>query len=158
MKPHIPSRSPFILYVDRLKNEEVEHISEQVDPSFMDVAEKELVFSDNVYVSGKAYLTDSHVILDLKLKAYAKLPCSICNELFSTPIVIEKFSHAQDLSEVKGAIYSYEDEIRSALLLKLPLYNECSNGNCPERKEISKHFKKPCSDTHTPFSDLTHGD
>ncbi len=146
---------PFKVFIDRLKNDDTEQILETVDPDFLQIQEKELVFVKKILVSGQAYLAKNHLILDLKIKAKAKLPCSICNESVETPIEVDDFSHTVEICEVKSAIYDFSDEIREALLLKIPQFLECHHGHCPHRKDVNNYLKKPSKDTHSPFSELS---
>jgi len=145
---------PFKIYVDRLKNDDTERINEIVDPDFLNETEKEPLFTSKVTVKGQAYLANYHLILDLKLKATAILPCSICNEKVEVPIEVNDFSHTVELSDIRSAIYDYTADIHDTVLLKLPQFVECHHGQCPERKNISKYFKQGPDDTHSPFSEL----
>jgi len=144
----------FRIYIDRLQNEETQSISEEVDSSFMDVAEKNLSFEGKIPVSGEAYLTQDHLVLNLNIQASALLCCIVCNENFSFPVKVEKFLLTKDLSEIKGGIYSYGEDLRSALLLKIPQFAECAEGTCKRRKDLDPYLKKSTPETHTPFSGL----
>lgn len=146
---------PFKIYIDRLKNDDCEQIHEIVDPDFLQDADNPQLFINKVTVAGQAYLANHHLILDLKIKATATLPCSICNQLVEIPIDIDDFSQTVELSEVSGSIYDFEDDIRDSVLLKLPQFIECHHGHCPERTEINKYLKKTSKDTQTPFSRLS---
>lgn len=145
----------FKIYIDRLKNDDTEEIREVVDPDFLQEGEEEAIFVQKVNISGRAYLANHHLILDLKIKATATLPCSICNEKVETPIEVDDFSQTVELSEIKSSVYDYASEVRDAVLLKLPQFIECHHGHCPQRKVISKYLKKPSDDTHSPFSELS---
>ncbi len=145
---------PFELYLDRLKNDDTEEIYESVEPSDLELDDQELSFLNKVLVSGQAYLAKNHLILDLKIKATASMPCSICNERAETAISIDDFSHNIEISEAKSAIYNFKEDIRSAILLKVPQFLECSGGHCPHRKEVDKFFTSPEKETHSPFSNL----
>lgn len=142
---------PFKVYIDRLKNDDTEEIHESVAPDFLE--EKD--FTDKVLVSGQAYLANHHLILDLKIKAIACLPCSICNEKIELPIEINDFTQTIELSEIRSSVYDFADEVRDAILLKLPQFIECHHGHCPQRKDVNKFLKKPSDDTHSPFSQLS---
>jgi len=144
----------FQIYIDRLKDDDTEIIYEVVQPEFLEIAEKDLSFTSDVTISGKAYLAKNHLILDLKIKLYANLPCSICNEKTEIPIEIEDFTHTQEICEIPSAIYDYTEELRSAILLKIPQFIECNHGHCPSRKEVNKYLKVSDPDTYSPFSDL----
>lgn len=144
----------FKIYADRLKKDDVEEIHEVIDNNFIDIEEEELVFIGQTKIAGQAYLTTSHLVLALKVKALAKIPCSICNEKTETPIEINDFSYAVALSEIKSGVYDYSEEIRTAILLKVPPFVECHQGHCPHRKEVNKYFKETEETTYTPFSHL----
>lgn len=143
---------PLKVYIDRLKNEEVEQIEEKIEPDFLELAEEEFSFASPIVVNGQAYLTKDHLIVDLNIKAAAYLPCSMCNEKVEYSVEIDHFTHTMELSEIKGSIYDFSLEIRHALLLKIPQFIECNEGRCPQRKELSIYLKKS-SETH-PFSSL----
>lgn len=145
---------PFKIYIDRLKNDDTETIHEIVEPDFLQEGEKEPLFIHKVTVSGQAYLANHHLILDLKIKATALLPCSICNEPVEIPIEIDDFTQTVELSEIRASIYDFEGEIRDSILLKLPQFIECHHGHCPQRKELNKYLKQPSDQSRSPFSDL----
>ena len=148
--------SPFKIYIDRLKNDDTEAVHEILDPDFLQETEKEQLFIDKVTVSGQAYLANHHLILDLKIKATAILPCSICNEKVEFPIDIEDFTQTVELSEIRSSIYDFAGDVRDSILLKLPQFIECHHGHCPQRKDINKYLKKHTSDdNHSPFSELS---
>jgi len=140
------------IYIDRLKNDEVETLDERIDANFFDIREKELNLEGQVGIKGSAYLTKEHLVLDLAIVADINLPCSICNQVFTLPISINAFTHTVALEEIQGAIYNLRDEIRNAIFLKIPSFSECRKGKCPSREELSKFLK---SKNNLPFSDLT---
>jgi len=142
------------IYIDRLKGTDTEQIFEVVEPQFLNVEEEELAFTEKITVSGQAYLAKNHLILDLKIKALAQIPCSICNEKIEIPIAIDDFTHTEELCEIKSAIFDFSEEIRHAIILKVPHFVECHHGHCPHRKDINPYFKKSPEETYTPFSSL----
>lgn len=146
--------NPLNIYIDRLKDDETEKIFEVLEAEQLEVQEEELSFTDKTTVSGKAYLANDHLILDLKISAFAQMPCSICNEKESFPIEIKDFKQTIEIAEIPSAVYDYSDEVRSAILLKIPQFFECNQGKCPHRKEVKKFLKEGGPDTHSPFSDL----
>lgn len=147
-------KSPLQIYTDRLKNEETERIFENVAPEFLQTPEKELSFEDDVAISGKAYLAENHLILDLKIKATAKMPCSICNKSSIVHISIDDFTFTIEITEVPSGVFDYTEEIRSAILIRIPQFFECQGGKCPQRKDINKYLKPSSNETYTPFSAL----
>ncbi|MBS0629679.1 MAG: hypothetical protein JSS30_05580 [Verrucomicrobia bacterium] len=146
---------PFKIYIDRLKNDDTETIHEIVDSDFLQEGEKEPLFIGKVTVTGQAYLANHHLILELKIKATATLPCSICNEIVEIPIEIDDFTQTVEISEIRASIYDFAQDVRDSVLLKLPQFVECHHGHCPQRKDINKYLKKPSEDTYSPFSDLS---
>ncbi len=82
------------------------------------------------------------MILRLKAKTIAKIPCSICNELVTVPIEVD-VSHAEPLEEILS-IFPFGPLLREDIFLQLPKFAECQN-NCPERKNIQKFLKTPAS-------------
>lgn len=154
----------FKIYLDRLSGGQVEKIEETFDPIFLDVEEeKDLKFEIPIEVSGEAYITDEYLIIHLKVKTSAKMPCSICNEMISVPVFLKNFYHTQPVNELKSAIFDYSPALREAVLLELPKYVECKGGNCPERKNIAQYLKKddePLKDDNTyfPFADIDRGE
>jgi uncharacterized metal-binding protein YceD (DUF177 family) len=151
--------SPFTIFADRLKDGHKEKIQESTAPDFLDIHEKELSFPHPVAISGEAYVSDDHLILHLKIKTEAIIPCLVCNEPIEISIVIENFYHAQDLHEIKSGIFDYTEELREAILLQVPAFIECNSGKCPERETMKKYLKsKPKEsskcETYYPFADL----
>lgn len=143
------------LYIDRLKDDDIEQIHEVVDSAHFELDESELTLVGEVTISGQAYLAKNHLILDLKLKAVIEMPCSICNQKVELPLSIDDFTWTQEICEIPSAVWDYSDEVRSALLLKVPQFLECQGGHCPERKSIKRYLTKAKEEeTHTPFSNL----
>lgn len=145
-------KEPLKIYIDRLKDDDTEQIFEILDPESFDLTEEELSFEGKITVSGQVYLAKNHLVLDGKIKATAIMPCCICNQKTEVALHIDDFTHTIEICEVPSAVYDFSEEVRSALLLKIPHFVECNEGNCPQRKEVSKYFKK--GDTHSPFSGL----
>jgi len=145
---------PLKIYIDRLKDDDTENIFEVLPPNYLDVDGKDLKFPDDITISGQAYLAKSHLILELKIKTKAKMPCSICNEDAEVPIDFEDFYHTIELCEISSSVYDFSEEVRSAILLKVPQFMECQHGHRPKRKDIKKYLTKDSDDTHSPFSDL----
>lgn len=147
----------FKIYVDRLKDGQTEKIEEMAPPDFLDVHESELNFLEPVSVSGEAYLADDHLVMHLKIKTDAQMPCSICNDKLKFLIDIPDFYLAEKLEELKSPIFDYSSELREAILVQVPAYAECCNGRCPERESIKKYLKnsQPEETPHSfPFSEL----
>lgn len=148
--------NPLKIFIERLKNGETEKIHETFSPSFINIQdEKDISFSNDISIVGKAYLADDHLVIDLKIKATISMPCCICNETIELSIHIDDFTDAQEISTIKSLVYDYTEEVRSALLLKLPQFVECNQGNCSQRKEIQKYLtKNDPKKVHSPFAEM----
>jgi len=150
------------IYVDRLKEGHKEKIDLILPPDLMEVNEQELAFLNPITLKGETYLAEDHLVLHLQLETKATLPCIVCNQAVKIPLVIQDFYHAEPIAEIKGAIFDYTEKVREALLLQTPIYIECSNGKCPERKTLNKYLKttspseKGSSEEHPhfPFANL----
>lgn len=132
----------FKIYLDRLKDGHIEKIEEKISPDFIELSEQELTFPDEVSYSGEAYLSNGFFILHLKIFTSIIIPCLICNEKVKTPLVIDDFYHTEKLSELRKSVFDFKNELRSALLIKVPAYFECHGGQCPERELITKYLKQ----------------
>ncbi len=140
------------IFVDRLKQGEEEPIDWTLSSAFLDVHEEALSFTPEVKVRGKAYLADTFLIVHVDIEATALIPCAICNEIVEKPIRLDEFYHAEPLAEIKEKIYDFTEKLRDAILLEVPQFTECNNGNCASRKELEKFFHKESN--HMPFADL----
>jgi uncharacterized metal-binding protein YceD (DUF177 family) len=137
----------------------MERIDENLPSSFLEIEEDELKFSEAVHVHGEAYLADEHFVLKLTAHAEAFLPCLACNQMTEIPLQVEEFYFSLPIAELTSPIFDYSEALREALLLELPHYVECNEGNCPERENMTVYLKKnpvsgDTSSTHFPFSDL----
>lgn len=152
----------FIIYVDRLKDGQTLKIEEKSSPEFLDIHEEELSFTDPVSISGKAYLAEDHLVLQLDIRTQFVMPCSICNEKVTLPIEIKNFYHVEPIAEITSHIFDFTELLREDILLQVPPFVECHEGRCPERGTISPYLKKeektPSSKkndhVHYPFADL----
>jgi len=141
------------IYIDRLKEGMSYPIQEELPPDFLEVSEKDLSFPQPVHLSGETYLTDGHLVLHLKIHTVALIPCSICNNPTSVPVVVKDFTLAESLAEIQS-IFNYTDPLREAIVLQTPPFVECHQGACPERATISKFLKKGSSPQQYPFAGL----
>lgn len=148
----------FKIYVDQLTGGAEKSLEETLSPEFLDIQEKELAFMQPVHLSGIAYTTDSELVLNWSAETKATLPCSICNELIVVPIQVKSEYTCVPLKEIKTGIFDYRKLLREAILIEVPQFVECNGGNCPLRKEISKHLKTTTGDGdqegYHPFADL----
>lgn len=129
------------IFIDRLKGDAVEQIEEELPSHFLEVQEADLSFAHPIQLKGSAYLANQHLILELTISTSAQIPCIICNEKVEVPIQIQNVPHTIEISSIKSAVYDYSQEVRNAILLKVPTFVECQDGNCPERKIINKYLK-----------------
>jgi uncharacterized metal-binding protein YceD (DUF177 family) len=148
----------FNIYVEQLRDGNVEEIDESFPPAFLDVKEEGLSFVDSVKVTGEVYLAGEELVLHFALSAHGLIPCSICNEPVKMDIEIQDLYHAEPLAEIKTGIYNFREVVREAILLETPAFTECG-GNCPKRQEIKKYLKDPQEksvdeDRYHPFKDL----
>ena len=147
----------FEVYIDRLKDGHTLKVHEDIEPSFLDIKEQELRFPSPVSVCGDIYLAEDHLVLHLKVKTEAHVPCVICNELFAYPIEAD-FYYTVPPEELIKPIFDYTEALREVILLEIPTFAECHDGKCPEREATSKYLKKEATtaEPHTqfPFSDL----
>jgi uncharacterized metal-binding protein YceD (DUF177 family) len=144
----------FKIYIDRLKAGHTERIEEEISSAFLDVHEKELSFPEPVKINGEAYLADDHLVIHLHMETKVKLPCSICNEPLTLPLVIDDFYHTEPTKELRSPVFDYTDALREAVLLQAPPFAECREGNCPERENINKYLKEASHPVTYPFQDL----
>jgi hypothetical protein len=145
------------IYVDSLKMQEQIIFNEQISPEFLGISENELKIEAPVQFSGQAYLSDDFLILHFAVSTYFQMPCKICNENVTLPLVDKNYNNTISLAEIKHGIYDFSEDLRQALLLKLPDFVECNNGSCPKRKNIEKQLKKPSTkldDTYLPFETI----
>ncbi len=132
----------FRIYVDQLRDGQVEELDEFFSPAFLDVDEKDLKFVDPVYIAGQAYLADDMLVLHLDIKTFACIPCRICNNAVKINIDLRGSYFAIPLNEIKTGIFDFREMLREAVLLEIPTLAECHQGNCPERQVMQNFFKK----------------
>lgn len=154
MKKH----STLIIYIEQLRGGHKESINLDLDPSFLDIHEKELSFDVPIHIEGEVYTADDHLVFHLTGSTQAKLPCAVCNKSVSLNIKIENLYETIPLQDLQSAIFDYSSLVREEFLLQLPLIAECNHGKCPERESLSPFLKKETTPkthpTHFPFSDL----
>lgn len=152
----------FKIYIDQLRNGEVERLKEEFSPEFLDVNERDLKFVDPVKVKGETYIAEEMLILHLDIATIGIIPCAICNEPVKVPIEIKGFYHAEPLKDVKSGIFYFQGVLREAILLNIPYLAECAQGKCPQRASLQKYLKqediskakKSDDEGYRPFADL----
>ncbi len=143
-----------IIYVDRLKDGQVEAVDETLPPTFLEIDEEDLVFAKEVRIHGEAYLAEDHLVINLKVETFASMPCQICNKSTEFLLQVKDFTHTEELKEIKSALYDCGQLLREAILLQVPLFIECQKNSCPERKNVNKFLHKPSDSVYFPFADL----
>ena len=149
-----------IIYIDRLESGKSEEIDCKISPDFMRIEEQDLKFDQPVEVRGNFYTTPDHLIGNLSLKTYFKMPCSICDESISIPCIIEDYYITEPLENISSGLYYPHDGIREAILIEVPSFYECNNGDCPSRKIFApfmdnlKEKKEETTKSYLPFKDL----
>ncbi len=150
----------FKIYVDQLREGQEKAISESYDPQFLDLHESDLDFKKNIELKGVAYTAEDELILHWNIRAEALVACSICNEKVPVDIVIDNFYHSEPTGEIKGAVFNFKDLLRETILLEVPTFVECNEGQCPKRKEVDKYLKRSSDNKsiedegYQPFADL----
>jgi hypothetical protein len=134
------------IYIDRLKTGQTEKISEDISSDFLEIDEQDLVFDKTLKIKADAYLANDHLIIQFALNSIAFVPCSICNSLTKIVLNLDNTCFSIALSEIKGAVFDFTDELRSTILNLVPCFSECNQGNCPDRSLLNKYLKSPAKD------------
>jgi hypothetical protein len=138
------------IFIDRLANGQEETIAWKLPATLLNVQEDVLFFPTEITVEGRAYLAEEFLIIQVDISTTAMVPCTVCNKMVEKQIVIDEFYHAEPLSKEK--IFDFTEKLRDAILLEVPPFYECNNGNCSERKELEKFLRK--EPIRSPFADL----
>lgn len=154
----------FNIYIEQLRDGQVEKIDEVLDPGFLDVDEADLSLKSPVQLYGEAYLADHELVLHWNIRTEARVPCVMCNELVAVPLVIDNFYASEMVAEIKSGVFNYRELLRETILLEVPPFVECCSGSCPKRQELSHYIKVSsdrfaeengaCPDGFRPFADL----
>ncbi len=143
--------------VDRCFAGESILLDEQIDPSFLELTEKdELVPASPVHVCGTVYCTDEWIIANARVTASFRLPCSACNEIFTLQIEVPAFSHQEAVEGLKRGFWDVGPSLREAILVEVPFFVRCGGSACAHMDDIQKYFRDPEKeiDGHQPFRDL----
>lgn len=144
--------------IDALKFQEKVQLKEELPPEFLDISEKDLKITHPVHLKGEAYLSSDYLVIHFAVKTYFQMPCKICNEELSLPLEDENYYSTVSLEDIKTGVYDFSEDIREALLLKLPNFVECNGGVCSERPNVEKFLKKTTSkkldDNYFPFEKI----
>lgn len=148
----------FRIYIDRLREGQKQEIKEKIDPKFLNISDEEVKFENPVEVTGEAYIATDHLVVHLQASTEALVPCSICNAWVPVDIELEELYLTEPLTEIRSGIYSYEEPLREEILLEVPQFAECNQGQCDQRKDLEKYLRQPGKDEeeegYQPFKDL----
>ncbi len=148
--------SPLKIFTEQLRDGKREQIEHVLPPDFLGLSEPDLIFQHPIYLKGEVYATDEDLILQLSAHTEVKMPCSICNDMTFVTLKTEELYHTILLSELESTTFDFTDILREEIVILIPQYVECQQGNCPERKVISKFMKSKVvsPQNHFPFADL----
>lgn len=150
----------FKIYIEQLRDGHEEKIHEKLDPSFLNIQEPDLAFDKPVELEGVAYLAEDELLFRWNIRTEALVPCSICNEWVRVPILIQDFYYSESINQIKSGIYNFKDLLRETVLLEVPGFIECNEGNCSKRQDYRKYLKEPSNqlsdseEGYHPFADL----
>lgn len=142
------------VYIDRLKTGQTERISESISSDFLEIDEQDLTFDKIFKIEAEAYLANDHLIIRFTLDINAFIPCSICNAMTKNSLKLDSTCFSIALSEIKGTVFDFTDEIRSTILNLTPSFSECNQGNCPDRPFLKKYLKSPTKDGSSKTKDV----
>ena len=144
------------VFVDRLREGQVEEINCSCPPEFLSLEEKELRPCSEISVFGSAQVIDQQLLLQLTATVLIEMPCSVCNELCQTEVRVEDFALTESCDQIRAGIYRYANNLREAILLEIPQFAECSEGHCPSRAEIANYTAShsPQETGQNPFANL----
>jgi uncharacterized metal-binding protein YceD (DUF177 family) len=132
----------FKIYIHRLKDGRTEKIDEILTPEFMEMNDPELAFKVPIEIHGGTNLAEDVLVITLHVETEATMPCAVCNQDVQVKISIPHLCHTVELTEIKGAVFDYQEMLREEILLQLPFTAECNQGDCPERSSMAKYFTK----------------
>jgi hypothetical protein len=130
-----------IIYLDRLKSGKVQKFDDHIDQDFLHSENDWLTFLSKVYITGRAYLADDYLILNLTLAVDYLMPCKICNVEETQSLIIPEFYHSLSCENLKSAQYCPLEVIRETILADIPTVFECNGGNCKERASLKQYLK-----------------
>ena len=149
--------SNFKIFVDSLRMQEKVTFKETISPEFLAISEKDLKMDKPVMFEGEAYLSDDFLVLNFAVSTHFQMPCKICNQNVTLPLVEKNYVNTISLEEIRNGIYDFTEDLRQALLLKLPHFVECNGGACSERENLEKFLKKHSTkqdDSYFPFEKI----
>ncbi len=144
----------FTISLDQLHEGRKLTLKENLEPSFLEVSEKDLLFPEDIAIEGEAYLAESDLIFHVSIQTTVHLPCSICNRMTPVPIKLLNFYHTEPIKNIALA-FDFRNALREAILLEVPSFAECNEGQCKERENLSHYMAKEKKEQNAyPFKDL----
>jgi hypothetical protein len=132
------------IYIDRLKEGQEEIFDEKVAVAeIFDTEEVGTLVEQPIDLEYKAYLAGHELVIEWRaIKADCFVTCTICNERFAFPVVIEGGRHIEPLDAIRGAVFNPSSLVREQILLEVPAYAECTEGACPQRETLKRYIEK----------------
>ena len=129
------------IYVDRLSGGKTEDIDEVFDPIVLEVKDDYLTFNSPLHVSGKAYLAEEFLILNLTIKTMYNVTCKICSEDIIKSLELKDVYLTEEVSNIRAKVYDVLVQVRDTVFINIPDYQECE-GNCPLRDQLNEFLKE----------------
>jgi len=148
--------SPLKIFTEQLRDGKRESFEHVIPPDFLGIAESDLIFHSPIHLKGEVYATDEDIILQMSAHTEVKMPCSICNEMTFVTLKTEELFHTILLADLKSTTFDFTDILREELVITIPHFVECKQGQCPERTHVAKYMKSKTvsPQNHFPFADL----
>lgn len=132
----------FLINIDQLRKSGTLSLNLTLPSTFLELEENELHFGKEVVLQGEAYVVDERLVLHLDILVPALLPCTICSDDTPVNVKVDNLYHVEEIAQLKTPIFDFSPVLRQEILLEVPKYAECHDGNCPERENISRFLKK----------------
>lgn len=133
-------RQDFLINLDQLRKKDTLPLNQVVSSAFLDLDEKDIQFGDEINLRGEAYIVDERLILHLDVLVPVILTCSICNGEAPLNIEVNNLYHVEEIGPLKSPIFDFSTVLRQEILLEVPRFTECQNGNCPERETLKAYL------------------
>lgn len=146
----------FKIFTEQLRDGHKEKIDVTLDPDFLDLNEKEIQTPSKIKIQGEAYCLNDYLMLSIDISTEIMMSCAICN----TATVVPLMNHTSDLSiplsNLSSTVVDCTEQIREEIIMLIPPFVECSQGSCPQRKELQPYLKtkNPHTSHNFPFAEL----
>lgn len=144
------------VFTEQLRNGHKEKIDISLSPDFLGLHEEGIQTTSNIAVQGEAYCVDDTLMLLLHFKTEIQMACSVCNAPTRLPLQNKNILLSFPLSALPSSVFDYSAHLREEIIILIPQFAECSQGSCPERKEMQSYLKTTPNDNrhNFPFADL----